>query len=313
MIDRRRKDRRKKAGIRDRFTVTISDIDGSKHYQLHQIIKRFIVYFSLFVIFIIAGGSFFISFLIDEVEGLEQKKEKITQEQLLLKKDNSALMQKIAKKTQEFEDIKEKITDIEELVGIKPSLESEVDARLHNISFTSSQQKIFFNAIPNGHVIPYKGSSGGFGWRVHPILKRKEFHRGIDLRAKMKTPIIAPADGVVEYAGYHKTSGFGYLVIIEHNYGFKTSYAHLSKKMAVKSGQFVKKGEIIGYTGNSGLSTGPHLHYEVRFVTRPLNPKNFMNWNSANFKEIFKKEKRVSWESLIKIMNSQFHLQKQQS
>jgi murein DD-endopeptidase MepM/ murein hydrolase activator NlpD len=307
------KERRKKtAGIRDRFTITISDINGSKHYQLHQIIKRFAAYFTLLVFVLIVSGSYFISFLIDEVSELETKKAKIAQEQLILKKSNDELLAQITDKTKEFEEIKEKITDIEELVGIKPSLEEEVDARLENISFNSTQQKAFFSNIPNGEVIPYNGSSGNFGWRIHPILKSKEFHRGIDLRANLMTPVKAPADGVVEFAGFHKSSGFGNLVIIEHNFGFKTSYAHLSSKFPVSAGQFIQKGDIIGYTGNSGLSTGPHLHYEIRFVTRPLDPKNFIEWNSSNFEEIFKKEKRVSWQSLIKIMNTQFQLLKQQ-
>lgn len=288
--------------MRDKFTITISDVNGSKHYLLHQIIKRFVLYFTLFVIFIIVAGSYLVSFLMDEVDSLENKKSVIVKEQSLLKKDNSNLLIQIRQKSQEFDTIKEKITDMEALVGITPSLETEVDLRLQNIKFTSTQQQDFFSNIPNGQVIPFSGYSGKFGWRRHPILKRKEFHRGLDLRAKRMTPVIAPADGVVEFAGYHKSSGFGNLVIIEHNYGFKTSYAHLSKKFPVKSGTFVKKGDVIAYTGNSGLSTGPHLHYEIRFITRPLNPENFVKWNSSNFEKIFKKEKRVSWQSLIKIM-----------
>jgi murein DD-endopeptidase MepM/ murein hydrolase activator NlpD len=259
----------------------------------------------------------------DEVTGLEKKKETMIEQQKVLKKSNDKLIkelndktktltQEIDKKTGELDSIKEKITDIEALVGITPSLESEVDVRLQNIQFTSAQQKLFFDNIPNGEVVPLRGFSGKFGWRTHPILKRKEFHRGLDLRAKKMTPVRAPADGVVEFAGYHKSSGFGNLVIIEHNYGFKTSYAHLSKKFPVKSGAFVKKGDIIAYTGNSGLSTGPHLHYEVRFITRPLDPLNFIKWNSSNFEQIFKKEKRVSWQSLIKLMQNHLHLAKQQ-
>lgn len=288
-------------------------MNGSKHYLLHQVIKRFVLYFALFVVVLIAGGSFLISFLMKEVDSLESKRASIIAEQKELREKNSVLHSKIQSKSQEFDAIKEKITDIEELVGIRPSLEKEVDVRLSNIKFTSEQQKIFFNNIPSGEVIPFNGYTGKFGWRQHPILKKKEFHKGIDLRAKMKTPIKAPADGVVEYAGYHKSSGFGNLVIIEHNYGFKTTYAHLSKKFPFKAGDFVKKGDIIGYTGNSGLSTGPHLHYEVRFIARPLDPKNFLDWDKTNFEKIFKKEKRVSWQSLIKTMERQLHLQKQQS
>ena len=298
--------------VKNKFTITISDMHGSKHYLLHQIIKRFVLYFSLFVVFLIVSGSYLISFLINSVDELEDKKEKIVQEQKLLKVDNDKLHAQIKDKSNQYDTIKEKITDIEALIGITSSLETEVDVRLQNIKFTSAQQKVFFNNIPNGEVIPFKGYSGMFGWRTHPILKRKEFHRGLDLRAKMKTPVRAPADGVVEYAGYHKSSGFGNLVIIEHNYGFKTSYAHLSKKFPVKSGTFVKKGDIIAYTGNSGLSTGPHLHYEVRFIARPLNPVNFIKWDSSNFEKIFKKEKRVSWQSLIKLMQNHLHLAKQQ-
>jgi murein DD-endopeptidase MepM/ murein hydrolase activator NlpD len=311
LSERRKKDRRK-ATIRDRFTITISDINGSKHYYLHQIIKKFIFYFILFVLLVIIGGSYLIRFLMSEVQDLEDKRDKISQEQMVLKEKNLNLQAQISKKAEQFNEIKEKITDIEELVGLKPSENMPVNDRLKDLTFTSAQQKIFFSNIPSGKIVPYAGISGKFGWRIHPILKTKEFHRGLDLRAPIGTPIKAPADGVVEFAGYHKRSGFGNLVIIEHNYGFRTTYAHLSKKFPVKAGEFVKKGDIIGYTGNSGLSTGPHLHYEVRFITRPLNPMNFYKWNSSNFKEIFEKEKRVSWQSLIKLMNTRFQLQKQQ-
>ncbi|MBE0490703.1 MAG: M23 family metallopeptidase [Sulfurospirillum sp.] len=299
--------------MRNRFTVTITDIHGSKHYLLHQIIKRFILYFSFFVIFLIVSGSFFISLLMQEVNDLEGKKVQFAKEQIALIQSNEALQSQIKEKTEEFDAIKDKVSDIEELVGIKSSLEEQINVRLENISFNTTQQKLFFSNIPSGDVVQNKGTSGNFGWRIHPILKTKEFHRGMDLRADIMTPVSAPADGVVEFAGFHKSSGFGNLVIIDHNFGFKTSYAHLSSKFPFKAGEFVKKGDIIAYTGSSGLSTGPHLHYELRFVTRPLDPKNFTQWNSNNFEEIFKKEKRVPWQSLIKTINAQFQAQKQPS
>ena len=285
---------------------------GSKHYLLHQVVKRFVLYFFLFIAFVIVSGSYLISFLMNSVDDLSDKKNKMISEQKVLKANNDKLLTQIEMKSQQYDAIKEKIVDIEALVGITPSLEIEIGERLKNIKLTAAQQKILFDNIPNGHVIPFTGYTGKYGWRKHPILKTREFHRGIDLRAKKMTPVLAPADGVVEYAGYHKSSGFGNLVIIEHNYGFKTTYAHLSKKLPVKAGAFVKKGDIIAYTGNSGLSTGPHLHYEIRFVTRTLDPKNFIYWDSSNFEEIFKKEKRVSWQSLINLMESRLHLAKQQ-
>ncbi len=299
--------------MKNKFTITISDVNGSKHYLMHQIIKRIIIYVVLAIILLIIGGSLFISFLMVEVDSLGLKKNMMQKEYSRLEVNNKKLKKEIGLKNQEYDTIKEKVSDIEELIGLKPDTQIELSDRLDKINFTGRQEQIIFQNIPNGFVVPFKGISAKFGWRKHPILKKKEFHKGLDLRAKRGTPIKAPADGVVEYAGYHKSSGFGYLIMLDHNFGFKTVYGHLGKKMIVKAGEFVKKGDIIGYTGSSGLSTGPHLHYEVRFVSRALNPYNFVKWDTANFKTIFKKEKRVPWESLVNMINNRYQLQKQPS
>ena len=109
----------------------------------------------------------------------------------------------------------------------------------------------------------------------------------------------ATADGVVEYAAASGT-GYGYLVIISHNFGFSTRYAHLSNYDVVKVGQFVKKGDLIGYSGNTGRSTGPHLHYEVRFLQRTIDPANFIAWDGKDsFDDIFQNERKVPWQGLI--------------
>ncbi len=298
--------------MKSRFTITISDIYGSKHYLLHQVVKRVVIYVVLLMVLLIVFGSFFISFLMYEVDAVESKKDLVQSEYKKLKKSNIKLKQEIESKTKEYAAIKDKVSDIEELIGLKPDDNIKLSTRVGNIDLTSIQEQTLLNYIPNGNILPDMRISAKFGWRMHPILKRKEFHRGIDLKADRKTPIKAPADGVVEFAGFHKSSGYGYLIILDHNFGFKTQYGHLYKKMIVKAGQFIKKGDIIGYTGNSGLSTGPHLHYEVRFISRPLNPINFLKWDKSNFKEIFNKEKRVPWESLTSMIRNQFPHQKQQ-
>jgi murein DD-endopeptidase MepM/ murein hydrolase activator NlpD len=102
---------------------------------------------------------------------------------------------------------------------------------------------------------------------------------------------------VVEYAGYRKGSGFGNLIILQHNLGFRTYYAHLHK-IQVKSGSFVHKGQQIGLSGNTGRSTGAHLHYEVRHLYKPLNPEPFMQWGLDNFDSLFSRVEEVPWESL---------------
>ncbi len=118
-----------------------------------------------------------------------------------------------------------------------------------------------------------KRIASGFGYRIHPIYKTLRMHTGMDFAAPIGTPIYATGDGVIEHLK-SRMSGYGNVVIINHGYGYETLYAHMSK-IIVKPGQKVKRGEIIGYVGNSGRSTGPHLHYEVRKNGKPINPVNF--------------------------------------
>jgi murein DD-endopeptidase MepM/ murein hydrolase activator NlpD len=111
--------------------------------------------------------------------------------------------------------------------------------------------------------------SSGFGMRLHPLLGFMRFHRGIDLRAGWGAPIVAAADGRVAAAGY--SGGYGNQVRLVHAGGIATSYAHMSR-IAAAPGQMVRQGQVIGYVGSTGLSSGPHLHYEVSRNGRPVNP-----------------------------------------
>ena len=133
-------------------------------------------------------------------------------------------------------------------------------------------QKSMFACTPS--IWPTKGwISSRFGYRISPFTNEKEFHNGLDISARMGSPIIAPADGVVSSIG--KDYGFGTLITISHGYGLKTKYAHLSKVL-VKNGQAVKRGQKIALMGNTGRSTGPHLHYEVHLKGVPVNPLHYI-------------------------------------
>jgi len=117
--------------------------------------------------------------------------------------------------------------------------------------------------------------ASGFGFRIHPIYKTYKMHTGIDLTAPTGTKIYATGDGVVSLARFER--GYGKCVFLDHGYNFETVYAHMSM-ILVKPGQKIKRGEVIGLVGNTGTSTGPHLHYEVRKGNKPVNPINyFMN------------------------------------
>ncbi len=115
--------------------------------------------------------------------------------------------------------------------------------------------------------------SDEFGWRIHPITHKQEYHEGLDIAIWYNTPVLATADGVVKYAGW--SSGYGYLIKLKHGCDYSTYYAHLNK-FEVKEGQKVKRGQVIGLSGNSGRSTGPHLHYEVRVNNIPQNPREYI-------------------------------------
>lgn len=123
--------------------------------------------------------------------------------------------------------------------------------------------------------MPLEGSAltSGFGMRTHPVLGGRRQHQGIDLAAPGGTPVYATADGVIGRADWY--SSYGLFVSISHGAAMETRYAHLSR-LAVAAGDNVKKGDLVGYVGSTGRSTGPHLHYEVRVEGLAVNPIPYM-------------------------------------
>jgi murein DD-endopeptidase MepM/ murein hydrolase activator NlpD len=133
-------------------------------------------------------------------------------------------------------------------------------------------------SIPS--LIPVAGVrlSSGFGMRNHPVLGGRRGHNGVDLAGATGTPIRAPADGVVGKAEWF--SSYGLYIQMEHGAEIQTRYAHMSR-LNVAAGQFVKKGDVIGYIGSTGRSTGPHLHYEVRIAGQAVDPTPYMQEDIA--------------------------------
>ncbi|WP_348636206.1 M23 family metallopeptidase [Campylobacter lari] len=291
--------------MKDKFTLTITDVNGSRHFLLSQIIKKVIIYFTSFVFVVIVLGALYINYLADKRSELLKEQEALSLKNTKLFSQNESMQKSLEEKTALYDELQTQLADIEENLGLKQDESLDIPERLEKVKLTNDQAYLFLTQIPNGHVIEDNGVTGNFGWRHHPILNKKEFHPGIDLRAALNTPIYAPANGVVEYAAY-SNNGYGYSVILIHNFGFKTVYAHMMRKDVVKAGQFVKKGDLLGYTGNTGLSTGPHLHYEVRFINKLLDPKIFIDLNRKNYEQIFEKERRVPWQSLIKALLLQY-------
>ncbi|KWV91521.1 M23 family metallopeptidase [Erythrobacter sp. YT30] len=128
-------------------------------------------------------------------------------------------------------------------------------------------------AIPSRMPVNSGRMSSGYGMRNHPVLKRRKKHNGVDIAAPTGTPVYATADGLVGRADWF--SSYGLYISIDHGADLETRYAHLSR-LAVAAGDTVRKGDIIGYVGSTGRSTGPHLHYEVRVDGLAVNPIPYM-------------------------------------
>jgi len=150
---------------------------------------------------------------------------------------------------------------------------SNNDASFHNLNKYMDQKLSMWRFVPS--ISPTRGRyASAFGPRVHPVTGQVgKMHQGVDISNERWTPIYAPADGVVDVA--QLSTSFGNFVAIDHGNGIKTRMGHMQKYL-VKPGQFVKRYQVIGYMGNTGMSVGPHLHYEVWVNNAPVNPLAYM-------------------------------------
>ncbi|MCU0403898.1 MAG: peptidoglycan DD-metalloendopeptidase family protein [Chitinophagaceae bacterium] len=186
------------------------------------------------------------------IERLEDLKKiaGMTQEQLIVSAANSLnrLHNRLNFQAKSFDRVNELIEKKEDLLAAIPAIQPVSNKELERVA-------------------------SGFGYRIDPVYKIPKMHAGLDFTANTGTPIYATADGTVTESGYN-TGGYGNHVVINHGFGYETLYAHMVRIKA-KQGQKVKRGEVIGWVGNTGKSTGPHLHYEVHKNGTPVDPVYF--------------------------------------
>lgn len=182
-----------------------------------------------------------------------------------------------------YSDIKDKsishqdlvITVNEKVDLLRRKLYIESKSQDEVVKMAENKEKLYA-AIPAIQPISNKqlvALASGFGWRTHPIYKVKKLHTGIDFAAAIGTPIYATADGKVLSVDV-KFSGYGKMVEINHGFGYHTRYCHMHE-FAVRAGQNIKRGDLVGYVGNTGLSTAPHLHYEVLINGSQVDPVHY--------------------------------------
>lgn len=172
----------------------------------------------------------------------------------------------------QYEDLVIEISQKLELIEKKLASQSKSFDEVFELT---KEKQMLLRAVPSIQPISnrnLKRIASGYGLRMHPIYKILQMHPGIDFAAPIGTEIYATGDGTIEKVGW--VGGYGKTIMINHGYGYKTRYAHCSK-FNCRRGQKVKRGDLIGFVGNTGQSTGPHLHYEVFKNKKHINPVNF--------------------------------------
>lgn len=208
----------------------------------------------------------------NQKENLEKEKKNLE----LLLKENEKLKNNLLEEEKKRENL------LKDLLSKEEQYKKEIE--IYRRKIEEQEQKIqeiirkaeFAKKLPEvGNIIwPVKGHIvSPFGMRIHPIYRQWHFHNGADIDAPEGTPIKAVADGIVIYAGW--LGSYGIVVFLRHGGNITTVYAHM-KYFTVELNQYVKQGDIIGYVGNTGLSTGPHLHFEIRIDGKPVDPQKWL-------------------------------------
>ena len=258
--------------------------------------------------------------LLQKKERLEKFTRLLILEQEDLEERNRVLEESIEEQKQKLFSLNDKLKEVEKILGIEEveSTESNISTipeRVQNLkkkslvyfskikNLSKYEKRLLHRTIPIGLPVRYRRISARFGYRMHPIYRKKMFHFGIDLSAPIGRMVYAPADGVVFFAGVR--SGYGKFLILSHPFGFSTAYGHLSK-ILVRPGQYVKRGDPIAKVGNTGRSTGPHLHYEVRYLSYWLNPLKFLYWDRKNDFASMRRISKVDWNGLLKVLRKRY-------
>ncbi|HEX6324692.1 MAG TPA: M23 family metallopeptidase [Vicinamibacterales bacterium] len=160
----------------------------------------------------------------------------------------------------------------ENTIGVLRGVLNVIDAQISSVRTSVERQQLLASATPS--IWPTTGwLTSSFGGRLDPFTGGRDYHAGLDISADRGKPVRATADGTINEAGW--SGNYGNMVLVGHRFGLSTRYGHLSR-LAVKRGQFVRRGEVIGYVGSTGRSTSPHLHYEVLLNGQAINPLRFL-------------------------------------
>ncbi|PAF50981.1 hypothetical protein BKH43_03760 [Helicobacter sp. 13S00401-1] len=299
--------------MQDNLMITIVDENGSKQFSITKFLHKLAIYGSIIFIIILILGYFLMANIISRLEDIESKRVDALNEYHQIYEQNEILKSNIQDKANELEVINNKINDLQSVVNIRHFNKDDAERKSIKLdSITKPQKALMLQIIPNGSPLEKytKMQETSHKRQQDKSIKSSDYqvgnvtNKGYDYYTKEKEPVFATADGLVEFVRKNYRYGYGNIVRLVHTSGFSSAYAHLST-IIVKRGEFVSKGQIIGY---STPSTNPNvisLYYEVRFLSRGLDNLSFIKWNAENFSSIFTADDNsiIDFQSLLWAMD----------
>lgn len=295
--------------VQDKLLISIADENGMKQFCMSKQTTKFIFIGVLLAFGLVLISVIFMKLLMSEVNYIvTQKKDRLSSYHTTYQK-NAMLKSLIQEKSTELSQVNNKIEELESIVSIQEG-NSTKDFKPIDISNISKDHKmLILSLIPNGNPVKSFRGKISVSNRAHPLTYKKGVESGVDYLVDKGTPIYASADGVVVLTQENGKTGFGNLIKIAHSFGFSSMYAHLNT-LEVKKGDFIQKGQLIGYSGDSGRSEGSRLYYELGFLDHNLNPFDYANWNLDNFEVVLKNDgSGIDWQNLIWAMEDIAKLQ----
>ncbi len=284
--------------MQNKLIITIVDEKGSKQFHAHIHIKK-IIFFGLMIMVGFLGGILFLmQVLMHSIDEIAFDQNIAIAEYRYIYQQNEVLKNQIQQKSHELNLIHQKIGDLENIIGIQKNNQAlhhkfeEIDLQSLNLK----DKKMILNLIPNGD--PIKDYQKKYKAVSRERSNKKKLPLGVDYKAYQNTPVYATSDGIVEMAQLHDKKGYGHFIKLDHAFGFASLYAHLNS-LEVKKGDFVKKGDLIGYSGRSGNAQESVLFYGVLFLDREIDALDFTQWGFESFDMIFSKNTLIDWKSLL--------------
>jgi len=285
--------------MQDRLVISIADERGMRQFCVPKGMAKIIAIGAIVAVLVLSLSVLAMIFLMQQINDVIIQKNNAITSYHSVYQHNIMLQNAINLKSSELNVVNEKINKLERVINLKSTgLKNQSTQSVDLTSLSEKQKQFLLSLVPNGNPLENFEEMVSVSQRVHPLRKIIGYDGGMDYVVSHKTPVYATADGVVMLVQHNGKTGLGNLIKLTHSFGFFSMYAHLDS-VVVKKGDIVQKGQLIGYSGDSGRSDGNRLYYEISFLDNMLNPLHYTEWNLDNFNAIFNQEDSIDWQNLV--------------